>query len=276
MADDERSRLAEASWALYGRGAVTVVVDGLLATGARSRIWRLVAIGPDGTTQYAVKWFRPGHGCTADTAARDYDALARLAQALDTVRTDAYLVRCPAPVQAWDWGYAMAAVPGRHLDSALTRRQLPSWEQPRLARDLVAALTAFHAAHGAPYGDFHPGNVLLGPERDLYLLDPAPVWALPPSWPTPAPPHLAVDVAYWTFCTALRALRRAFRHPWAVGECFRFARALRDAAVKQSDDPRLPNELDRCLADLWTELRQRGTRHAAARAASRLRTGNLK
>jgi hypothetical protein len=276
VADDERARLAEASWALYGRGAVTVVVDGLLAAGARSRIWRLVAVGPDGTAQYAVKWFRPGHGRTADTSARDCDALSRLAQALATVRTDAYLVRCPVPVHAWSWGYAMSAVPGRPLDDALARGQLPTWEQPRLARDLVAALAAFHAAHGAPYGDFHPGNVLLGPQRDLYLLDPAPIWALPPSWPVPAPPHLAVDVAYWTFCTTIRALRRAVRHPWAVAECFRFARELGRAAVDHSGDPQLASELDRCLADLWTRLRRRGARHAAARTADRQRTGNSK
>jgi hypothetical protein len=261
VVDDERSRLAEASWALYAQGAVTVVVDGLLASRPQSRIWRLEAVGPDGTAQYAVKWFRPDDG-TADRVARDYAALGRLAQALDTVRTDAYAVRCPLPVQAWSWGYAMSAVSGRHLDDALARRQLPSWEQPRLARDLVAALAAYHATHNSPHGDFHPGNVLLGPARDLYLLNPAAGTGLPRSWPQPAvPPPLAVDIAYWTFRATLEALRRSIRHPRAAAECRRFAGVLGQAAVDHAHDPSLTKQIDHCLADHWARFRRQGLRH---------------
>lgn len=271
-AEDESARLAEASWSLYGRGESTVVVDGLLAAGPRSRIWRLVADGPGGTRQYAVKWFRPGYRRGGAPVAGEYSALVSLARALDRLRTDGYRIRCPAPVRAWDWGYAMSAVPGRQLDQALARRLLPAGEQAQLARDLVTALTAFHTVHGGPYGDFHPGNVLLGPDRELYLLDPAPADGGLPAWPAPAgPPYLAVDVAHWAFATAVRALRRSIRHPRAVAACFQFARELGRAALERSDDPRLATQLDRCLADQWTRLRRQGPRqYAVAVAAGRL------
>jgi hypothetical protein len=271
MVDEEQRRLAEASWALYDHGAVTVVVDGLLATGARSRIWRLVAVGPDGTSQYAVKWFRPHDDSTVDTVARDYDALVRLTQALDTVRADAYVVRCPVPVEAWSWGYAMSAVSGRNLNDALAHRQLPGWEQPRLARDLVAALAAFHTAHGGPYGDFHPGNVLLGPHHDLYLFNPASGTRHPASWPQPAvPPHLAVDVAYWAFRAALESLRPSVRHPRAAAECRRFAAVLGQAAVDYAGDRSLAEQIDHCLAEHWARFRRQGPRHRAVATAGQL------
>jgi hypothetical protein len=270
-AQDEPARLAEATWSLYQQGEVTVVVDGLLAAGPRSRIWRLDAIGPDGARQYAVKWFRPRYRLAGEPVAREYLALVSLTRALGRLRTGRYLIRCPVPVRAWRWGYVMSAVPGRRLDDALARRLLPAAEHPRIARDLVAALAAFHGEHGGPHGGFQPGNVLFGPGAGLHLLHPAAAPAESCAWPGPGtPPDLAVDIAYWAFCTALRAPRLAVRRPWAVAECFRFAAELGRAAVEHSGDPRLAGQFDRCLAGYWARLRRRGVQHAAALAAGRL------
>jgi hypothetical protein len=278
VADDERTRLAEACWALYGRDAGTVVVDGLLAAGPRSRVWRLVAVDRTGTRPYAVKWFRPRYRSTAtaplarDPVATEYAALANLVEVLPGLAGDRYLLRCPAPVQSWDWGYVMSAVPGRRLDEAVTRREVSPAEYAYLARGLVRAVVAFHAANGGPYGDFHPGNVLLGPDRDLYLLDPAPATGWLACWAgQPAPPHLAVDVAHWTYSTAIRALRGSLRHPGTATACAHLARALAEAAVEVTGDPALAGQIDRCLADYWNRLRQSSIAHRAlALAAARL------
>lgn len=290
VAEDERSRLAEASWALYGRGAGTVVVDGLLATGARSRVWRLVAVGREGTRHYAVKWFRPHYrsgwagadagdppdpvdpaapAAPGGSVATEYAALASLIRALPELATGRFRLRCPVPVQAWDWGYAMSAVPGYRLDDVVAHRQLAAAEYPQLARELVAALIAFHASSGGPYGDFHPGNVLLGPDRDVYLLDPAPAAGWLPSWAgEPAPPHLAVDVAHWVYATALAGLRQVARHPVVVARCGQLARALAGAAVELTGDRALAGQIDRCLIDYWAELGRRGAGHRAVAAAA--------
>jgi hypothetical protein len=278
VADDERARLAEASWALYGLDTGTVVVDGLLAAGTHSRVWRLLAVDRTGARAYAVKWFRPSYRSTAepplawDAVATEYAALTSLVRVLPGLPADRYQLRCPTPVQSWDWGYVMSAVPGRRLDEAVLRRQLPVAEYGPLARGLVRAVVAFHTAHGGPYGDFHPGNVLLGPDRDIYLLDPAPATGWLACWAgQPAPPHLAVDIAYWIYVTALRALRRSARHPRTVIGCAHLARALAEAAVEVTADATLAGQIDRCLADYWIGLRQRGVGYRAlAAAAARL------
>jgi hypothetical protein len=278
VADEERARLAEASWALYARDARTVVVDGPLAAGARSRIWRLLAVDRTGTRLYAVKWFRPRHRSDAETLANrdavaaEYAALGSLVQVLSELASDRYLLRCPAPVQVWDWGFVMSAVPGRRLDEAVLRQEVPAAEYGHIARGLVRALVAFHTAHGGPYGDFHPGNVLLGPACDIYLLDPAPAAGWLSCWAgQPAPPHLAVDVAYWTYSTAVRAVRASLWHPRTAGAFAHLARALTDAALQVTRDPALAGQIERCLADYWNRLRRTGPAHRAlAAAAARL------
>ena len=133
----------------------------------------------------------------------------------------------------------------------------------------VAGLTAFHAAHGGPYGDFHAGNVLLGADRAVYLIDPAPANPAFFTWPAEAtPPPLAVDLAYWTFSAAVRAPR----HPRTAAAALRLAGALRDAAVHPAGGRRLAAEIDRCLADYWVRLARQGLRqHAVAALARRLR-----
>jgi hypothetical protein len=315
VAEDERSRLAEATWALYGQGVGTVVVDRLLSAGTRSRVWRLVAVGRDGTRHYAVKWFRPryrsqwggggGAGPAGDSVATEFAALSSLIEVLPADAAPAgepaaveqatepavepaiepavepaagrFRLRCPLPVQAWDWGYAMSAVPGQRLDEAVARRALPAGEFRHLARELVGALTAFHTAQGGPYGDFQPANVLLGPDRDVYLLDPAPAAGWLTCWAgRPAPPHLAVDVAHWGYATAVTGLRQAVRrpgtlarHPGAVVRLGQLGRALADAAVEVTGDPALARQIDRCLADYWAQLGGQGLRHRLAAAAGR-------
>jgi hypothetical protein len=277
VADDERARLAEACWALYGRAAGTVVVDGLLAAGARSRVWRLLAVDRTGAQPYAVKWFRPRYRPTAatppawDTIAAEYAALATLDAVLPGLASDRYRLHCPAPVQSWDWGYVMSAVPGRRLD-VLTRRELPAADYHQLAGVLVRALVAFHTATGGPYGDFHPGNVLLGPNQDVYLLDPAPAAGWLACWAgQPAPPNLAVDLGHWTYAAALRALLRSPRHPRSAASCLHFAQVLTAAAVQVTGDQALAWQVNRCVADYWTRLRRRGLAgRALATAAARL------
>ncbi|HVQ95024.1 MAG TPA: hypothetical protein VMU51_28585 [Mycobacteriales bacterium] len=294
MAEDERSRLAEASWALYGQGVGTVVVDGLLSAGARSRVWRLVAVGREGTRHYAVKWFRPryrsqwagsprgscgGSGSLGDSVATEFAALTNLLEVLPAAAAPAgrFQLRCPLPVQAWDWGYAMSAVPGQRLDDAVARRVLAAAEFGQLGRDLVGALIAFHGVHGGPYGDFQPANVLLGPARDVYLLDPAPAGGWLRCWAgEPAPPHLAVDVAHWMYATAVGMLRQAARHPGTlarrpggVARLGQLSRALADAAVEVTGDPGLAAQIERCRADYWTQLSNHSRRHSLAAAAGR-------
>jgi hypothetical protein len=278
VADEERARLAEASWALYAHDARTVVVDGLLAAGARSRVWRLLAVDRTGTRLYAVKWFRSRHRSDVealldrDAVAAEYAALGSLGRVLPELASDRYLLRCPVPVQAWDWGFVMSAVPGRRLDEAVLRQEVPVAEYGHIARGLVRALVAFHAAHGGPYGDFHPGNVLLGRACDIYLLDPAPAAGWLSCWAgQPAPPHLAVDIAHWSYSTAVRALRGSLRHPRTAAACAHLARTLTEAAVQVTGDPALAGQIDRCLADYWNRLRRTDLPHRAlAAAAARL------
>jgi uncharacterized membrane protein len=161
----------------------------------------------------------------------------------------------------------MSAVPGHRLDQLLLWGLLPPADQPGLAAELVHTLTAFHARHGGPYGEFEPANVLLGPGRIGYLLDPGPA-AMDGAAAAPAAPPLAVDVAYWAFRTALRGLRQSVRHPRAVADCHRFARELRRAAVAVSGDPALDAEIARCLAFYRGLLRRHGPRHRALAAAT--------
>lgn len=272
---DEPARLAEAAWSLYAHGAGTVVVDGLIAGRRSCRVWRLAAVGPGGTRQYALKWFRPGRpagGGTGPAVAAEYAALVDLAGALDHPPVSGaagwsagYRVGCPTPVQAWDWGYLMSAVPGQRLDQVLLRGLLPRVEQPGLAVELVRALAAFHARHGGPYGEFEPANVLLGPGRVGYLLAPGPDRGGPGAAPPGAPP-LAADVAYWAFRTALHGLRQSVRHPRTVAECHRFARELRHAAA--GGDPAVDAQIARCLTHYRGLLRRHGPRHRALAAAT--------
>jgi hypothetical protein len=264
--DDEQSRLAEASWAIYALGANTVVVDGLLADGVGSRVWRLAAIGRDGARQYAVKWFRPAAREDGRAVATEYAALRRLADVLPGLPTRRFALRCPVPVQAWDWGYAMSAVPGVPLPEAVSRRVLAPGEYGPIAGNLIGALLAYHHTQGAPYGDFHPGNVLLGPDRDLYLLAPS-----EPAGPTAHP--LAADLAYWIVATALHALRASVRHPRAAAHGIQLARELAGTAISTTGDPGLATEIDRCLAARFAGLRRNGLRRrAVATAAERLLT----
>lgn len=266
--DAERTQLAQAAGSLCGPADRTGVVDRLLAEGVQSRVWRVVTSGPDGCRNHAVKWFRPGYRA-GDSVAAEYAALVGLDRALCELGTETYRVRCPQPVRRWDWGYAMSAVSGCRLDRALARRRSPADEERLLVRDLVAGLTAFHAAHGGPYGDFHAGNVLLGADRAVYLIDPAPANPAFFTWPAEAtPPPLAVDLAYWTFSAAVRAPR----HPRTAAAALRLAGALRDAAVHPAGGRRLAAEIDRCLADYWVRLARQGLRqHAVAALARRLR-----
>jgi hypothetical protein len=269
-ADDENARLAEAAWALYALGADTVVVEDLLASGSGSRVWRLVGYGADGTRTYAVKWFRPRHRQAGRAVATQYAALTRLAGVLAGLPTEAFALRCPAPVQVWDWGYAMTAVPGTRLDRAIAARLLPAADLAPLARDLVTALRAFHTADGGPYGDFEPSNVLLAGPREVYLLDPGPANGDPPQ---PAGPALAADVACWIGATAIGALTLGVRHPRSTAGCVQLAGELTRAAVAGSGDPRLAGDIDCCLAQQWSRLRRRGPhyRALAAIAGRRLR-----
>jgi hypothetical protein len=234
-------------------------------------VWRIVTSGPDGRREHAVKWFRAGYR-TGGSVAAEYAALAALDRAVAGLPAGAYRVRCPRPVRAWDWGYAMSAVPGCRLDRALARGLLPAGQHRALAADLVAALGAFHTAHGGPYGDFHAGNVLLGPDHEVYLIDPAPANPDFFRWPPgAAPPPLAVDLGYWTFVAATRAARR----PRTGAEALRFAGTLRDAAAERTADPGLAAAVEACLADYWARLSSQGPRRRlvamlASRVASRL------
>jgi hypothetical protein len=263
----ERAQLAQAAGLLCGRGDRTGVVDRRLAAGVQSRVWRIVTSGPDGRSDHVVKWFRAGYRA-GNSVAAEFAALVALDRAVADLRPAAYRVRCPRPVRAWDWGYAMSTVSGCRLDLARARRLLPAEDERLLADDLVAALSAFHAVHRGPYGDFHAGNVLLGADREVYLIDPGPANPGFFSWPGPvSPPPLAVDLAYWTFAAAATAHRR----PRAAGHALRLAGALRDAATELMSDPGLAAEVDRCLADYWKRLASQGLRQrAVAVAATRL------
>jgi hypothetical protein len=259
LTDDENARLAEAAWAVYDLGANTVVVEELLASGSSSRLWRLAGYGPGGLSGYVVKWFRPRARQAGRAVATEYAALTRLAGVLSGLTTEAYAVGCPAPVQVWDWGYAMTAVPGVRLDRAVARGLVA--DVPSLAADLVTALRAYHADGGGPYGDFEPGNVLFDRPRSVYLLDPA-----PPVEPVPAAP-LAADLASWVQGAGVRAVRQAVRHPHAVAG----GRALGAAVLRAAGGPELRAEVEHCLAQRWDRLRRQGPhRRALAVAYQRL------
>jgi hypothetical protein len=282
LIDDEGARLAEACRALSDPAAGAVVVDGLLAAGMQSRVWRLAAVGPAvgpaagpaggpaagpaGAREYAVKWFRPGYRRTGDVVAREYSALLDLSRALRHVPAGGYRLSCPVPARQWDWGYAMSVVAGLPLEDLLGRR-LPDRDLDPIAADLVGALLAFHAEAGRPYGDFHPRNVLLGPDRDLYLVDPTHADVAFYAWQSEAPsPHLAVDIAYWLYWTAHRALRRSLRRPATTAGCYRLAHALYEAAAAHSPDGQFAGHVDRCLAGYWSILGRNGYRQRALAA----------
>jgi hypothetical protein len=257
LTDDENTRLAEAAWAVYALGANTVVVEDLLASGASSRVWRLAGYGPGGCTHYVVKWFRPRARQAGRAVATEYAALTRLGSALAAVPPGPYAVGCPAPVQVWDWGYAMTAAPGVPLDRAVARGLMPPAAP---ARDLIAALRAYHAAEGAPHGDVDPGSVLLAPGV-LCLLAPS---AAPP----PGPP-MAVDLAQWVVGAAVSVLRLAPRHPRRIATLRALTADLARAA--ETYQPGLTAEIERCLSRRWDRLRGQGPQgRAVAAAATRL------
>jgi hypothetical protein len=171
-----------------------------------------------------------------------------------------YRVCCPAPVQVWDWGYAMTAVPGQRLDRAVAGAMVPGAGLGGLARDLIGALRAYHATEGRPHGDVEPGRVLIAPGV-LSLLAPATA--------PPAGPPMAVDLAQWVAGAAVRVLRLAPRHPRRVAVLRTLTADL--ACAAELYEPGVTIEIERCLARRWERLRSQGPRRrAVAAAANRL------
>lgn len=208
-------------------------------SGTQSRVARVVATAPDGeSVGLAVKAFRADAGLGApDQVAREALALERFGRALATGGSGTWVgeVTCPQVVVSlpeqgvlvttWQAGVA--------LDDVLLGADVH--ERRRLAGLVLDGLAAFHAACREPYGDAHPGNVLVDGRR-VVLLDPT---AADPRHRAiqAGVPALAADLGYWLHSATSQALGQAARGQLRLASTrLRFAVELLRVAEATSTD----------------------------------------
>lgn len=268
MSADETQGLLDRACRHLSAGGGTVRVVGEMANAIQSRVWQLAVTDASrehsaGERLYALKHFRPDYTFTNAAAVRDeYTALQALAGALagEARRATGVLaVRCPEPVAVWDQGYLMTWEAGIPLRSELTRPRYDRAARAAIARALVGAVADFHRCRQAAFADFHSGNVLVAADGSLVLIDPNPANPGFYAGPIAAHPPMAVDIAYWVFTEATRAVRRSVTEPRASWRRLALARALwRRAGIDA--DPTLSGPFADCVRTFTARLAARGAR----------------
>ncbi|MGI8926356.1 MAG: hypothetical protein ACR2HN_06885 [Tepidiformaceae bacterium] len=163
-----------------------------------------------GAGQCYVLRLRPAGGRVVLKLAHDGAGLEREHSALRSVHATTGAdapVRFPRPLGlvGGGAGYLMEFVAGDRLPDVLGRLPSRGAPPPDLAPRLAAGLRGYHAALDEAYGDFHPGNVIIGPGGRLILLDPT---ASDPSIRAAcegAPSFMTADLGLWAFSAAASA-----------------------------------------------------------------------
>ncbi len=179
-----------------------------------------------------LKVAREGVAGTSVPIAVEAEALRAFGAALDPAGP----VHAPAVVHIFSEfdAYLMEQAPGQALLDYLLRARLPKGWDTTLARRLVDGLVVYHRTMGEPFGDFHPGNVLVAGAAEPWFVDPVtrnPRMLMLEQAGVFAPG--AVDLGQFVFKAVSRIPRPAAATPWAVWRLLRLTRKLvREAAAR--------------------------------------------
>lgn len=179
--------------------------------------------------RFVVKCFSERPGLSSDRSVKEFRLLQRLSAALQGQAG----VIAPRPVAVSEDlnAYIMTAVPGVPLDDYLRKRAVDTAVVGRL----VEALSAYYRLAECPYGDFHPGNVLVD-ASGLALIDPGgPSLRFDAAFAAADRSSVAADLGYWTYSVAVRAPRLAASGPRRAMRLCRVTRALLRAAAQKVD-----------------------------------------
>lgn len=141
------------------------------------------------------------------------------------------IITCPLPIAIFEssQAYLMSYVHGQSLESAWKQSDINSSE---IAPKLITGLSVFYETMNTIYADFHPGNIIIGPHKQIGFIDPTIPEPFFHSFSVLQHYPYCVDLGYWLNLVSVTSakLLYTFNHKVCIRR-WNFTRSLLAAAV---------------------------------------------